>query len=74
MMIFFHVEHDSARERRSGRSRVSTRWSRISKGRRRRAHMVVECVRARHYAMAPEMRRVSYERLSTVLSRAERVS
>lgn len=46
MMMFFHVEQDSARERRSGRSRVSTRWSRISNGRRRsRAHMVVECVR-----------------------------
>lgn len=46
MMMFFHVEHDSARERRSGRSRVSTRWSRTSKGRRRsRAHMVVDCVR-----------------------------
>lgn len=47
MMMFFHVEHDSAREKRSGRSRDSTRWSRISKGRRRsRAHMMVDCVRA----------------------------
>lgn len=46
-MMFFHVEHDSARERRSGSSRDSRRCSRMSNGRRRsKAHMVVECVRA----------------------------
>jgi hypothetical protein len=50
--MFFHVEHDSASERRSGLSRDSRRCSRMSKGRRRsKAHMVVEyveCLRAEH--------------------------